>query len=169
MADDIRLICWPTPDRLGMGIQLQNLAGQPHHPTEELVQIDTGYSEEILIPQTLFDTLNLERWQLPDSMSPQGSTVTGQIIHFIEAPANVVIPQIATHYQVIVQTFVGNHRFLIGRKFLRRFKLLLDGPGSQTCYSIRLTNSSKHKPSNKLHEFSRIFWFLIRKIHAIHC
>ena len=28
MADDIRLICWPTPDRLAIGIQIRNLAGQ---------------------------------------------------------------------------------------------------------------------------------------------
>ena len=133
MANDLRLICWPTPDRLALGIQVQNLAGQTHRPEEELVQIDTGYSEEILMPHPLFDLLNLERWQLPDSMSARGSTVTGQVIHFIEAPAYIVIPQMGARYQVIVQTFMGNSRFLIGRKFLRRFKVLLDGPTNRTC------------------------------------
>jgi predicted aspartyl protease len=133
MADDLRLICWPTPDRLGLGIQVKNLAGQPHHHTEELVQIDTGYSEELLIPQPLFTALSLARWQLPDSATAQGTTVTGQIIKFSEAPADIVIPKMGGQYRVIAQTFAQNNRSLIGRAFLRRFKVLLDGPGGQTC------------------------------------
>lgn len=133
MADDIRLICWSTPDRLGIGIQVRNLAGQAHHQTEDLIQIDTGYSEELLIPQALFETLNLARWQLPDSIAAQGTTVTGQIIQFNEAAVDVIIPKTGEQQRVIAQTFPGNIRFLIGRAFLRRFKVLLDGPASQTC------------------------------------
>ena len=133
MADDVRLICWPTPDRLGIGIQVRNLAGQAHHKTEDLIQIDTGYSEELLIPQALFEAMSLARWQLPDSIAAQGTTVTGQIIQFNEAPVDVVIPKIGEQHRVIAQTFAGNIRFLIGRAFLRRFKILLDGPESQTC------------------------------------
>ncbi len=133
MADDIRLICWSTPDRLGIGIQIRNLAGQLHNQSEELIQLDTGYSEELLIPQLLFESLSLERWQLPDSVASQGSTVTGQIINFDEAPVNVIIPRTGEQHQVIAQTFAQNDRFLIGRAFLRRFKVLLDGPESQTC------------------------------------
>lgn len=133
MADDVRLICWSTPDRLGFGIQLSNLAGQIHSKTEEFVQIDTGYSEELLIPDELFDRLRLEYWQFPDSTAPQGTTVTGQVIKFIEAPINVIVPKTGEQRRVTVQTFAGNKRFLIGRKFLRNFKIILDGPGSQTC------------------------------------
>jgi predicted aspartyl protease len=136
MADDIRLVCWPTPDRLGIGIQVRNLAGQEHHQTEELIQIDTGYSEELLIPQALFEALNLARWQLPDSIAAQGTTVTGQIIKFDEAPVDVIIPKTGEQHRVTAQTFVGNIRFLIGRAFLRRFKVLLDGPESRTCLLI---------------------------------
>jgi len=134
MADDVRLICWPTPDRLGIGIQVRNLAGQEHHQTEELIQIDTGYSEELLIPQVLFEALNLARWQLPDSIAAQGTTITGQIIKFDEAPVDVIIPKTGEQHRVTAQTFAGNIRFLIGRAFLRRFKVLLDGPGSQICF-----------------------------------
>jgi predicted aspartyl protease len=134
MADDVRLICWPTPDRLGIGIQVRNLAGQEHHQTEEPIQIDTGYSEELLIPQVLFEALNLARWQLPDSIAAQGTTITGQIIKFDEAPVDVIIPKTGEQHRVTAQTFAGNIRFLIGRAFLRRFKVLLDGPGSQTCF-----------------------------------
>ena len=133
MANDVRLICWPTPDRLGLGIQIRTLVGQLHHQEPELVQIDTGYSEEILIPQTVFDTLNLTYWQLPDSVSAQGTTVTGQVIHFREAPVDIVIPNAGIQQRVIAQTFTQNTRFLLGRVFLRHFKFILDGPGGQIC------------------------------------
>ncbi len=140
MADDVSLICWSTPDRLGIGIQLRNLAGELHNPTEELVQLDTGYSEDLLIPHVLFEALNLARWQLPNSVAAQGTTVTGQIINFNEAPVDVIILKTGEQHRVIAQTFAQNTRFLIGRAFLRRFKVLLDGPGSQTCL---LTSNSR--------------------------
>ncbi len=127
------MLAHTLPYRLGIGIQVRNLAGQAHHQSEEIIQIDTGYSEELIIPQVVFETLNLARWQLPDTIAAQGTTVTGQIIRFKEAPVDIIIPKTGEQHQVIAQTFAGNVRFLIGRAFLRRFKVLLDGPGSQTC------------------------------------
>jgi len=133
MADDVRLDCWPTPHRLAIGIQIRNLSGQLHAGMEELVQLDTGYSEELLIPYSLFESLNLRHWRLPQTVAPQGITITGQVIHFLESRADVILPKTGEQHRVIVQTFAGNPRFLIGRAFLRRFKILLDGPGGQTC------------------------------------
>lgn len=136
MANDVRLICWSTPDRLGFSIQIKNLAGQFHRQEPEFVQIDTGYSEELLVPEILFDTLNLSYWQLPNSIAAQGITVTGQTIHFSEAPVDIVIANAGIQQRVIAQTFPQNTRFLIGRAFLRRFKIILDGPGGQTCFLL---------------------------------
>ncbi len=136
MADRVRLECWPTADRLGIGIQLRNLNGQLHHQTEEFVQIDTGYSEEILLPYDLFESLNLLHWRLPFSGETYGSTVTGQVIHFIQAHLDVIIPRSGQEFRIIAQTFVGNDRFLIGRAFLRRLKVILDGLGQQTCLMV---------------------------------
>lgn len=133
MADGVRLICWPTPDRPALGIQIRNLAGQLHSETAELVQLDTGYSEQVLIPHRLFQALNLGHWRLPRMLAPKATTVTGQVIEFLEAHADVVIPKLGEQHRVIVQTFAGNTRFLIGRAFLRRFEVLLDGPGEKTC------------------------------------
>jgi len=133
MANDVRLICWSTPDQLGLGIQVRNLVGHAHRQDAEQVQIDTGYSEEPLIPEALFETLNLAYWQLPESIAAQGTTVTGQIIRFREAPVDIVIPNAGIQQRVITQTFPQNTRFLLGRAFLRRFKVVLDGPGGQTC------------------------------------
>jgi predicted aspartyl protease len=132
MADGVRLTCWPSHDRLVIGIKIKNLAGQLHSEIEELVQIDTGYSEEFLVPYSLFETLNLRHWRLYRPLS-LGTTVTGQVLQFIKANADVIIPKTGEQYSVIVQTFVGNSRFLIGRGFLRRLKVIFDGPGSQTC------------------------------------
>jgi len=133
MGNDVRLICWPTPDRPALGIQIRNPAGQLHYESEDLVQLDTGYSEELLVPYSLFETLGLSRWRLPRVLAPRATTVTGQVIHFVESHAEVIVPTTGEQHRVIVQTFAGNTRFLIGRAFLRRFKVLLDGPGEQTC------------------------------------
>jgi hypothetical protein len=116
-----------------MGIQLKNLSGQAHHPREELVPIDTGYSEEVLVPYRIFERLQLERWLLPGPHVAQGSTVTGEVVDFIQTRALITIPNANEQYPVIAQTFIGNTRFLIGRAFLRHFKVLLDGPEQQTC------------------------------------
>lgn len=133
MADVVRLVCWPSLDRLAIGIQLRNLAGQLHQEAEELIQLDTGYSGDILIPFALFVRLNLHLWSISHQASPQGTTVTGQVIHFIEAEAEIFIPKTGQVFPVVVQTFADNGRFLLGRGFLRHLKVLLDGPGSQTC------------------------------------
>jgi hypothetical protein len=133
MADGVRLVCWPTPDRVAIGIQLRNLLGQSHHETEDLIQLDTGYSGDILIPFDLFVRLKFHLWSLSHQVSSQGSTIIGQIIQFIEAEAEIFVPQTGQSFPVIVQTFADNTRFLIGRNFLRQLKVLLDGPGGQTC------------------------------------
>lgn len=118
MANGVRLVCWPTPERLTIGVQVGNPAGQWHSETEELLQIDTGYSEELLLPYSLFEVLNLLRWRLPQATAPMGTTVTGEVIHFIEAYAQVTTPKTGEQHTVIVQSFLENTRFLIGRAFL---------------------------------------------------
>jgi len=133
MSDRVRLNCWSSPDFLVIGIQLKNLAGRLHSEVEELVPLDTGYSEELLVPYSIFETLELRNWRFPRPLKPLGTTITGQLIQFIEARAEVLIPKTGEQHSVIVQTFIGNTRFLIGRGFLRRFKVILDGSGKQTC------------------------------------
>jgi predicted aspartyl protease len=133
MANDVRLICWSTPDRLGVSIQIKNLSGQVHHQEAEFVQIDTGYSEALLMPQSLFESLNLPFWQMSNSAAARGTTVTGEVIRFREAPVDIVISNAGIKQRIIAQTFTRNTRFLLGRAFLRHFKVILDGPGSQTC------------------------------------
>ncbi len=134
MADSIQLACWSSPDYLNIGIQVRNLEGQWHSDREEVVPIDTGYNGQLLVPYPLFETLNLHCWSLADSSKKIiATTVTGQVIHLREAYVEVVIPKTGEVYQVVAQTFIGNTRFLIGRGFLRCFRILFDGPAQQTC------------------------------------
>ena len=109
--------------------------GQWHSDREELVPIDTGYNGPLLVPYSLFETLNLHCWCLPDSPTQKiiATTVTGQVIHLTEANVEVVVPKTGEVYQIVAQTFSGNTRFLIGRGFLHRFRILFDGPARQTC------------------------------------
>jgi predicted aspartyl protease len=126
MADDLRLICWETPDRLAFGIQVSNPVEQVEGDDEILVQLDTGYSGELLMPYDLFTRLALNQWRLPSSVN--ATTVTGETIQLFEAHAQVIIPKIQERQRIIAQTFQGSTRFLIGRAFLRRSRVLLDGP-----------------------------------------
>jgi predicted aspartyl protease len=148
MADSVRLTCWPSPDHLVIGIQIRNLAGKWHSEVEELVPLDTGYSEDILVPYTLFEELNLRHWRLFRPLSPRGTTVTGQVIEFIEARAEVIIPKTGEQHLVIVQTL--NARFLIGRAFLRRFKVILDGLRLVYLLQLHLKISKRRKHKKAL-------------------
>jgi predicted aspartyl protease len=134
MADNVRLICWPTPDRLFIGVRLLNPDGEFVNNIETLAQIDTGYSGELLIPHSWYERLSLQDWAVTDA--PFGQTVSGQSLDLLEAIGIVEIPQAKTEVTVIVQTFEGNTRLLIGRAFLRRHKLILDGPANQTCLMV---------------------------------
>ena len=132
MANGVHLICWEASDRFGIGIQIKNLAGIAHKEgrrSSKLIPV----TAKILLPYSLYESLDLNRWRLPSSLSPHGTTVTGQIIHFMESYADVQIPKTGEHYRVIAQTFSGNTRFLIGRGFLRRIRVLLDGVEARTC------------------------------------
>lgn len=66
-------------------------------------------------------------------VTPIGLTVTGEEIRFLEAWAEVNVHPTLPSHRLIIQTFVSNTRFLIGRAFLRRFKVLLEGLGDLTC------------------------------------
>jgi predicted aspartyl protease len=133
MANELLAHCWQHPNRYVIGIQLMNLNGALHSDSEEPVQIDTGYSEMLLIPYDLFQTLRLKRRRQPAMNITRATTVSGEALQLIEAHAVVLIPKTNEQHHIVVQTFIGNTRFLIGRAFLRRFKVLLDGPGAQTC------------------------------------
>jgi len=97
------------------------------------VQLDTGYDGELLLPYKLYQGLTLYQWEYPEEYWPVGKTVSGEIIELILAKGQVLIPRWNVALEVFIETFEGNGEFLLGRSFIRKFKVLLDGPGNKVC------------------------------------
>ena len=126
-------VCWDSEDFFAIGIQIRNFAGIVHSESEELVQLDTGYDGELLLPYKLYQGLTLYQWEYPEEYWPVGKTVSGEIIELILAKGQVLIPRWNVALEVFIETFEGNGEFLPGRSFIRKFKVLLDGPGNKVC------------------------------------
>jgi predicted aspartyl protease len=124
---------WESEDLFAIGIQVRTLAGTVHSKSEELVQLDTGYDGELLLPYQLYEDLGLAQWEYPEEYWSVGKTVSGEIINLILARGQVVIPRWGTASEVLIDTFDGNEEFLLGRRFIRKYKILLDGPGKRVC------------------------------------
>jgi len=130
------LICWDNT-QLGyvLGIRVQSPEGWWHSPEEELVPLDTGYDGELLVPWQLYEELRLYRWEYPQRFWAQGHTVSGETIQLYLSEGRVEIPRTHIRRQVLIDSFVGNTEFLLGRAFLRGLQVLLDGQTDRTCLS----------------------------------
>jgi predicted aspartyl protease len=126
-------VCWDSEDLFAIGIQIRTFAGMIYPDNEELIQLDTGYDGELLLPSKLYRSLALYQWEYPEEYWPVGKTVSGEIIELILAKGQVLIPRWNVALEVFIETFEGNEEFLLGRSFIRKFKVLLDGPGNQVC------------------------------------
>ena len=102
-------------------------------PTEELVELDTGYTGEVLAPWRLYVALELYGWEVAEELWSEGISVTGETFAMPLSEAILRVPQLNAAFPVEVDTFEGNEQFLIGRAFLRKHRLLLDGPASRVC------------------------------------
>lgn len=133
MADQACLICWDITDAFAIGIQLMTPDGCLYTESEQLVDLDTGYDGELLVPYDLYVSLGLRDWEFPKELWSTGLTVSGESLSMALSRAFVVIPRLGQQYQVLVDTFEGNTEFLIGRAFMREHKILLDGPAGRVC------------------------------------
>jgi len=126
-------ICWDSEDLFAIGIQIRTFAGMVHSQGEELVQLHTGYDGELLLSYELYQDLPLYKWEYPEEYWPVGKTVSGEIIELILAKGQVLIPRWNVALEVFIETFEDNEELLLGRSFVRKFKVLLDGPSSRVC------------------------------------
>ncbi|HKZ85054.1 MAG TPA: hypothetical protein VJ793_15495 [Anaerolineae bacterium] len=69
-------------------------------------------------------------------------TVSGESLILPISRALLVIPELRLQVNVLVDTFEGNTEFLIGRAFMRRLRIMLDGPADRTCI---LPDESSHR------------------------
>jgi hypothetical protein len=133
MASATALICWDAADVFAMGVQLQAPDGRVHSPNEELVELDTGYTGEVLAPWRLYVALELYGWEVAEELWSEGISVTGETFPMPLSEAILRVPKLDATFSVQVDTFEDNDQFLIGRAFLRKHRLLLDGPASRVC------------------------------------
>ena len=133
MADQKDMICWERASTFSIGVQLKTPGGRVHSPSEELIELDTGYEGEVLVPYDLYVEMELYGWEYPEIFWATGRTVSGEILHMPLSYGYLVIPRWGREIRVSIETFVGNSEFLIGRALIRRYRFLLDGPGNRTC------------------------------------
>ncbi len=133
-----KMIWWEYGfDSFQIGIQIVKPEKMDVWPQEGEHQflVDTGYTgetAEILIPCELFDKLKLE--ELPKSQRPKGRTVDDREVDLRISVNKIYIPKMQKDFLVFITTFPENEtEYLIGAGFLKKFRLLLDGPKNKAC------------------------------------
>ena len=129
-------VCWDTPGQFAFRVQLVTLDGRLHTPDPRLVDLDTGYDGEILVPYDLYASSGLRDWELPQEQWSTGLTVSGERLIMPASRALLDIPDAGVRLNVLVDTFEGNTEFLIGRSIIRQLRVLLNGPAGRTCILV---------------------------------
>ncbi len=136
MADE-RDISWPYSNAPCLGIRLRTGDGEEYPlGNEELVMIDTGYDGELCLPGYLYEELGFNMWEEPDP--DEFGLADGSIIYLKAAQGYILIPKLTRDpFPVRVHSAYEEEQdrdeILIGVKFIKRFKLLLDGPAAKVC------------------------------------
>lgn len=133
MASPTWVICWDSVDVFTIGVQFQALGGAVHADVEEMVELDTGYAGEVLVPWHLYIGLDLYRWELEEELWSVGVSVTGENFTMPLSRAVLRIPKLEATFLVQVDTFEDNDQFLIGRALIRKHRVLFDGPANRVC------------------------------------
>jgi hypothetical protein len=134
MANAETLVCWDSEDRFAIGVRLKTLNGYSLAETEQLVELDSGYTGELLVPWNMYVDLELYVWESPEEEWSLGISVSNEYFEMPSSQALLSIPRLGQELEVSIDTFEGNEQFLIGRAFIRRYKILFDGPGNRVCF-----------------------------------
>lgn len=130
-------ISWPYTPHPCLGMRLKTASGEEYPVIDEkLVMIDTGYSGEVLLPRDLYEGLKLNMWEEPEPDEFElgdGSTVFMKVAH-----GYILIPKLRSDsFSVRIHSMdeegKDTSEIIIGTKFIKRFKLLLDGPANRVC------------------------------------
>ena len=122
-----------------LGIRLKTESGEEYPPlsnNEKIVKIDTGYEGEIILPRDIYYDLGFNRWEKPDRDAFELGD--GSIMEKNTAQGLILIPKLNNNlFPVIVHSASDENQdsdeILIGNKFIKRFRLLLDGPAEKAC------------------------------------
>ena len=96
--------------------------------------IDTGYSGEVLLPKSLYEKLGFNKWEEPEL--EEFELGDGSSMQVIAASGYVLIPKLHPEpFSVRVhrpyEEEIDTDEIIIGVEFIKRFKLLLDGPSAK--------------------------------------
>lgn len=136
MADEEE-ISWPYTDKPYLGIRLKTASGEEYPLiNEEMVMIDTGYTGEIILPKDIYERLSLSMWEEPE---PEEFILgDGSSMYLIAAHGYILITRLRSEpFCVRVHRAYEEEKdtdeIIIGVGFVKRFKLLLDGPANKVC------------------------------------
>jgi len=130
-------ISWPYTNAPCLGIRLKTGEGEDYPlelDNEKLVMIDTGYDGELCLPRDLYEKLGFNRWEEPDP--DPFEQADGSSIYMKAARGYILIPKLPLDpFPVRIHTAdeeeQDTNEIVIGVKFIKRFKLLLDGPATK--------------------------------------
>ena len=136
MADEEE-ISWPYTNAPCLGIRLKAGDGAEYPlelDNEELVMIDTGYDGELYLPRHLYEELGFNMWEEPEP--DEFGLADGSSICLKAAQGYILIPKLTLDpFLVRVHSACEEDQdtdeIIIGVKFIKRFKLLLDGPATK--------------------------------------
>lgn len=137
MANEEEKVSWPyRDDSPYIGIKIQTDSGEeyPLANHEKLVLIDTAYDGEILLPRSIYHELRLYNWEKPEPL--EYLLGDGSKMNLTSASGLVLIPK-HSKSPIRVEIHTANEAgqdtdgILLGAKFIKRFKLLLNGPVSE--------------------------------------
>ena len=135
MANKEEEISWPYTDSPYLEIRLRSVSEEEYPLNDgELVMIDTGFSEDILVPISIYKHLMLDKWEEPD----EGMLILADksIMLTRIAKGYILIPKFSSGlFEVRVHCAYKKEQdtaeIVIGLGFIKKFKLLLDGPSSK--------------------------------------
>ena len=130
-------ISWPYNLHPYLGVRLRTASGEEYPLIDEKrVMIDTGYSGEILLPKDLYEELSFNMWEEPEP--DEFKLGDGSSIYLIASHGYILIPKLCSEsFPVRVHRVYPEEKdtdqIMIGVKFIKKFKLLLDGPANKVC------------------------------------
>jgi len=100
--------------------------------------IDTGFDAELIIPIGIYQTLQLQQFELSKDQFSIAETASGEQLQLVSAYGIVEIPSIDLELDVLIDAHVKCQEILIGRKFLQEFNLSLFG--KKSTFTINLSD-----------------------------
>ena len=105
---------------------VKNLLGSKQKSVSVL--IDTGYDGFLVIPEEIYEDLELDTFEVVEDEIPIVETITGEKITLRTAHSLLEIKELLTETIIEVDTTPHCTEPLIGRQFLELFVAVLNGP-----------------------------------------